>query len=150
MSLEKQLENWLWENNIPNVSVCRNLYSGFDIDAGTIKVSTAPMPQTDLFFQQFFYEYSDYIFNLRADTLRFLHEVGHAMTISNFDDLDLFIFKLTRDCNDGLEGYEAACAYWESPEEFAANMWLINFIFNNFEDALRLDMIFKGAKIYAT
>jgi hypothetical protein len=134
---------------MPNISVGIDLYSSFDQNSGTIKISTAPMPYTDLFFRQFLYEYSGFNFNLRADTLRFLHEVGHAMTISNFDDIELFLLQLLHNCDEDLEGYEAASAYWESPEEFAANMWLINFVFEHFENVFELNKIFEERKIYA-
>lgn len=73
--------------------------------------------------------------NLPYPMLAFLHEVGHYKTLDSIPCNDMYITWWIK----GILAYhrenEDIDLYWNTPDEYAANMWLINFA-NNHEEAI--------------
>lgn len=68
--------------------------------------------------------------DLDVITLSILHEVGHSETFKVFTEkewLDCAAIKELIYASD-TTGKDAAYAYWNVSDEFAANMWLIMFV----------------------
>jgi len=150
VNIERALENWLIKNGINNIEVALNIDNFFDTDKNIINFSLKPLLQTDCYFRQFIHEYGCTKENIPSLVLHFLHEVGHVMTIHKFSEDELFHFRISR-IFFGFEEhskFELAFNYWESPEEFAANIWTINFINNNFQEVQYLINIVNSCNIY--
>lgn len=91
-------------------------------------------------FRQFLYEYgcNEDLTNYDNNTLTFLHELAHCLTTSWFDNIEMVV------CNFQKESVDNAFDYWEVPDEFEANMVVVNFINTNPEAISELDNIFMG------
>lgn len=91
-------------------------------------------------FRQFLYEYgcNKNLTNYYNITLTFLHELSHCLTNNTFDDIEIIV------CNFQKEYVDNAFDYWYIPDEFEANMVVVNFINNNPEAIDELNNIFYG------
>ena len=110
--------------------------SGYDYGNNIIYIGKYDKP-IHMDFRQFLYEYGC---KEDADnqTLAFLHELGHALTQEHFDDFEMIIFNFKK------ESVYNSFDYWHIPDEFEANMFVINFMNNNPEAIRELDNIFEG------
>ena len=69
--------------------------------------------------------------------LAFLHELGHACTYNYFNDTEKLLYDLTKSFDPGESDMDFLMGhYWMIPDEFAANMWAIDFI-NNYIEAVK-------------
>ena len=146
-TFEYQLVKWLIDNNITNIDV--NLGIRFDYYNNTHIIECSPFIQEKVNkeLMRFFYEYGCK-HNISFFTMAFLHEVGHALTLSSFTE------KEYKDLMDTIEMANEAVKlnpkekeyfnfdwYWHMPHEFAANIWAINFINNHFDKIYALEKI---------
>ena len=76
-----------------------------------------------------------------------LHECGHVNTINQFSDSEIFLFDLGKQFDHGESDQEWLNRYWLIPDEFAANMWVVDFINNHIEAVEDLCNTFSSAWI---
>jgi hypothetical protein len=113
--------------------------SAYNYEDNVIYIGTDEQPiHTD--FRQFLYEYGckEDLTTCHNSTLTFLHELGHTLTDSNYNDLEQLVFKFQKE--DIYNSFD----YWHIHDEFEANMFVVNFINNNPEAVKELDNIFAG------
>ena len=122
------LTKWMHKNGIDCVIEISD-YFAYNRENNIIFIATERNEEVELLSEQFFYEYgADYV-GYGFFVLGLLHEIGHHFTMSCFDEIDLLIYQLNKDLFlDGESIHERAFNYWEIPDEFAANIWAINFI----------------------
>ena len=126
-----ELENWAGRNGISNVYCAPAIDFEYGVDEKAAYYSlfeTEDDEKDNAYFLQFLYEYG-----LEGEypewVLSLLHEFGHHMTIHYFGEevLDQYV-----DRKAALlkmeSGYARSCEYWLTDVEFAANMWLIDFV----------------------
>lgn len=135
--LNSSLNNWI--QKYLHFNGLKFLYmkeSAYDYKNNIIYIGKYDKPiHTD--FRQFLYEYGCKG-NANNHTLTFLHELGHALTYNHFDDFEMIIFNFKK------ESVYNSFDYWHIPDEFEANMFVINFINANPEAVKELDNIFMG------
>ena len=152
MSFKSEVVQWLCDNGFSSLDV--ELDSDFCYSTGedtdfnyvgecVIKVGTDRFDEIDKWFEQFLYEYGLEWMDL-GRVLPFIHELGHHNTIynfSNFERLAMYYSKF-RIFSDEEVTIEEMFKYWETPDEFAANVWAVNFINENISEVERLVNIF--------
>ena len=100
----------------------------YNVTNNTLLIATEKNSEVECYLEQFFYEYgADYV-GYGFFVLGILHELGHYFTLSSFDTEELLLCKIKKMLVNGETMYKTACEYWETPDEFAANIWAINFI----------------------
>ena len=131
-NFEKAVRSWLKKNNI-DCNICFEDDFGYQIDNNTIHIGIMEYENVSHWYEQLLYEYGlDYV-GILAPVLAFTHEIGHYMTINNFTKEELLICHLTKQFMNSEDEHDWFNKYWEVPDEFAANIWAINFINNNIE-----------------
>ena len=152
MSFKSEVVQWLCDNGFSSLGVEMNsdfCYStGEDIDFNyvnecVINVGVDHFDEIDKWFEQFLYEYGLEWMDL-GRVLPFIHELGHHNTIysfSNSERLAMYYSKF-RIFSDEEVTIEEMFEYWEMPDEFAANVWTVNFINKNILEVERLVNIF--------
>lgn len=127
-SVNKAIEQWLVENGFVGCQNEENDVFCFDSASDTLYWSfESPNEYTVKSYEQFLYEYGcDYYCGWWVSA--FLHELGHFMTVWNFSEIESLLLQLTK---VGMGPEE----YWLTPDEWAANVWAINFV-NEHPDAL--------------
>jgi hypothetical protein len=121
--------NWLTKNGISNIDIDFRENFCYDVDNHIIYCGTCTNEEGEKFFQQYLYEYgSDWGALLWGPMLCFLHELGHACTLPNFTPGELKVCHFLKGIIDEEEPYNWYFKYWDTPDEFAANMWVINFL----------------------
>lgn len=152
MSFKSEVIQWLCDNGFSNLGVKMNsdfCYStGEDINFNrigecVIYIGTDRFDEIDNWFEQFLYEYGLEWMDL-GRVLPFIHELGHYNTIYNFSDSErLAMYYNKFDIfSDEDATMEEMFEYWEMPDEFAANVWTVNFINKNISEVERLVNIF--------
>ena len=101
-------------------------------------------PEVSRYFEQFLYEYGLEYIGIFDPVLAFLHELGHRMTLDTFSETELKLFQITKEFSHEESEYDWYNSYWHIPDEFAANIWEINFINNFPEAAEELCMIYMN------
>lgn len=136
-TLNDNLNNWIQKYfHFNGLTFLYNKESGYGWQEQVIYIGKKDKPiHND--FRQFLHEYGCDI-NASNSVLTFLHELGHCLTDSNYDDLEQIIFKFQK------ESVHNAFDYWHILDEFEANMFVVNFMNNNPEAVKELDMIFEG------
>lgn len=152
MSFKSEVVQWLCDNGFSSLGVELNsdfCYStGEDTDFNcvgecVINVGIDRFDEIDNWFEQFLYEYGLEWMDL-GRVLPFIHELGHHNTIysfSNSERLAMYYSKF-RIFSDEEVTIEEMFKYWETPDEFAANVWAVNFINENISEVERLVNIF--------
>ena len=141
IKIEGALRKWLHDNEI-NCDI--DFDDDFCYDAAANKVTIGKKYNSDVrvLFEQFLYEYGMEYVGFDFYTLGFLHEIGHIFSYSNFSFIELVYCSMDKLFIDGSD--DAFC-YWEIDDEFAANVWAINFINEHIEAVEKLINIFlKG------
>ena len=100
----------------------------YNVTNNTLLIATEKNSEVECYLEQFFYEYGAEYVGYGFFVLGILHELGHYFTTPSFDIEELLLCKIKKMLVNGETMYKAACDYWEVPDEFAANMWAINFI----------------------
>ena len=128
---EVELKNWLKKQGFTGLDVVDSDEFLYDIDNHVIYFGVVSTSE-GIWFQQFVYEYGMEYCGIIPEVLAFLHEVGHNQTIDAFDNQDIVMdasAKFILGMNDDY--YNRMIKYWELPTEFAANMWVIDFVNNH-------------------
>ena len=130
---EEKVKAWLDKNGFNNLDVIDDDSFMYDIDNKTIHLGVVSTSE-GVWFEQFEYEYGMEYCGILPDVLAFLHEIGHDRTIEYFDIYDRerdiaakFILNMNEDDQSRM------MQYWELPMEFAANMWVIDFVNTHIE-----------------
>ena len=100
-----------------------------------ISIGIQAQPKLGRYFEQFLYEYGLEYCGIFDPVLLFLHEVGHHMTYDCFTSSEKSLYNITKQFSHSEYEQERLDQYWSIPDEFAANMWEIEFI-NNHIDAV--------------
>lgn len=131
---ETKVKNWLDKNGFNNLDVIDNDEFLYDYENHIIYMGVVSTSE-GIWFQQFAYEYGIKSLEIIPDVLAFLHEIGHSLTIDAFDDQSLTQDSMVKNilAMDDNYSYRHMCIYWELPTEFAANIWMINFVNNHIE-----------------
>ena len=138
--VEGALRKWFRDNGI-NCDI--DFDDDFSYDAAANKVTVGKEYDVDVrvLFEQFLYEYGMEYVGFDFQTLGILHEIGHFFTLGNFSMEELINCRFEKlFCEDDDDAFD----YWEIDDEFAANVWVINFINEHIEAAEKLANIFKG------
>lgn len=152
MSFESEVVQWLCDNGFSSLGVeldsdfCYSTGEDTDlnyVDECVINVGTDRFDEIDKWFEQFLYEYGLEWMDL-GRVLPFIHELGHYNTIYSFSNAErLAMYYSKFDIfSDEDTTMEEMFKYWETPDEFAANVWAINFINENISEVERLVNIF--------
>ena len=99
---------------------------------------------TDTLLAQFLYEYGlDKMYIKDMYTISFLHEIGHYFTLGQFTEEEWweYIYQQEHKMPQITDNYLRNFTYWELPVEFAANMWLINWIEQHPDEFQELQMM---------
>ena len=126
---------WLCEHDFSNLEIDFANDFGYinTDDLKCINIGIIPHPIEGNYFEQFLYEYGcDYV-DIPYQILCFLHELGHYNTVTNFSDEELWTYYFIKDIDEARISQEEYFKYWEIPDEFAANIWVINYINTHIE-----------------
>lgn len=130
---EVELNCWLRKNGF----VCDVEFDddfGYDRLTNTLIVGTIDYAEIGVWFDQFLYEYGAEYCGIFSSVLSLLHELGHKMTIGSFSDDELIVYDTFKNLmEDRMENYNMMYLYWEMPDEFAANAWVVDFINGNID-----------------
>jgi len=147
MALEKVLKDWLVRHHFDVVIDFGDDFS-YNTDYHILTFGTKSYPDVGRYFEQFLYEYGMEYTGIFDEVLCMLHELGHYMTIDNFDEgerVECFLFKhLIR--GEDFEWFEG---YWSVSDEFAANMWVVNYVNENIEAVEELCNLLLKENYYA-
>jgi hypothetical protein len=152
MSFKSEVVQWLCDNGFSSLDVELNsdfYYStGEDIDFNyvdecVINIGVDRFDEIDKWFEQFLYEYGLEWMDL-GRVLPFIHELGHYNTVYSFSNSERLAMYYNKFWifSDEDTTMEEMFKYWEMPDEFAANVWAVNFINNNISEVERLVNIF--------
>lgn len=140
--LTKELDNWIEKYfHFNGLTYRMDTFFGYNyVDHYIIISCLNNLKETHKKFRQFLYEYGAEAaaINFTNNSLAFLHELAHCLTTSNFDNIEMVV------CNFKKESVDNAFDYWEIPDEFEANMVVVDFINTNPEAVKELDNIFMG------
>ena len=152
MSFKSEVVQWLCDNGFSSLGVemdsdfCYSTGEDTDfnyVEECVINVGTDRFDEIDKWFEQFLYEYGLEWMDL-GRVLPFIHELGHHNTIysfSNSERLAMYYSKFDIFFDEDVT-MEEMFKYWEMPDEFAANVWAVNFINKNISEVERLVNIF--------
>lgn len=128
-NFEIKLHKWLKENNF-TCDVQFDDDFGYDMQKNILYIGMYGYPEVSRWFEQFLYEYGMEYTGIYDPVLCLLHELGHTRTIYNFSEKELQFFNFMKVMTEDerMENAEVMFQYWEMPDEFAANIWAINFI----------------------
>ena len=146
-NLNSNLENWCNKNGIKDINVKAGIDFFYNPTMKSVTyaiMTTSEMEKTDTDFLQFFYEYGE-VDGIGCSVLSFLHEVGHFMTLHLFSKSEKDTAKAykTTIVPSIKDRHERNYAYWLNPIEFAANVWVIEFIKNYYDAVIELGNIFQ-------
>lgn len=146
------IHNWLAKNGFNNIDLTTSLDFAYNITNNTIVIGTEKYPTVGRYFEQFLYEYGLEYSGIFDSVLAFLHELGHVYTIPAFSNAELMLYQIAKnftaeDFTNMETEQEKFNYYWELPDEFAANMWVINFVNNNIEAVEELCNIWMKVSI---
>ena len=131
-TFKSDMINWLCEIGLSNIEIDfeEDFGYAFDPDTGRhcINFGVVDYAETGKWFEQFCYEYGCDFVGIPAPVMSFLHECGHAFTLASFSDQELWLCEFSKAFDHGESDYDWMIRYWEFPDEFAANVWTINFI----------------------
>ena len=130
------LTNWLNKNGFEDVNLCFGEDFEcviFDDDSFGVQVGVQAYPEVSRYFEQFLYEYGLSYTGIFDPVLCFIHELGHSQTIRYFNAQEQLLCELAKQFNHSTNEQDCYNEYWEVPDEFAANMWTVNFINNHIE-----------------
>lgn len=163
VKLKNNLIHWLCAHNAANIEIDYEEDFGYaigDDDTRCINLGVTRWHEEAVYFEQFLYEYGCEYIDIPIPVLAFLHELGHHFTLSNFTDFELKFYETIKGALSNFTDFELKFCentksadteesdfdffyhYWELPDEFAANMWVIDFINNNIDDVNELSYIY--------
>ena len=127
--------NWLQKNGFEKLGICFNEDFAYIIDDNNIaiQIGVQSYPEVSRYFEQFLYQYGMEYTGIYDPVLCFIHELGHSQTIQYFNAQEQLLCELTKQFNHSTNEQDWYNEYWEIPDEFAANIWAVNFINNHIE-----------------
>lgn len=119
-----KLGNWARGIGFDGINVQLGDYSEYDREKRLITLGMAAQSETMRLYKGFLEErYGiEGLGPCPQQFLSFLHELGHAATLENFQEIELFCFEWLK------EGASSYRAYWCVPDEEAANEWAVEFL----------------------
>jgi len=150
------LINWLCSQNMSNIDI--NFAEDFgyttddDLGIHILNIGVIANNEGCNYFEQFLYEYGCEYLGIPYPILAFLHECGHINTLNQFSPSELYLYQITKQFSHDENPYEWYTNYWLLPDEFAANIWVINFINTHIDEVEQLCDIFihEWIKLRAT
>lgn len=138
--LHNNLINWLARNGFSNCDVDEGDVFSYDREDHVILCGPEEPEELGLWYAQYMYELGcENAPFLWSVTLAFLHEACHHITIDNFNETELMVYAFVKECID------CAGDYWDTPDEFAANVAVVDFIEKHFDAVLELqDILYDG------
>ena len=137
-TFKSNLNNWFVKNGFDNLPINFTEdfgYAIFEDGQVCINIGVQAYPEVGRYFEQFLYEYGLEYCGIYDPVLCLLHELGHHMTYRYFNDNEQVLYRLAKEFDHGEDQFTWLYRYWSIPDEFAANMWAINFV-NNHIDAV--------------
>ena len=114
------LEIWLARHGFANIEVCEGGDYQYYYLRHVIQWGMVTSERMDRDFAQFSYEYGLNYDSFNTSVLSFLHELGHAVTWSNFTEKEINLDSCAKEViTNGVD-------YWLLPTEFSATVWAIN------------------------
>jgi len=127
-NFEKNIVGWLEYNNF-DVGVMFEEDFGYDRESNTLHIGTLAYEDVCRWFEQYLYEFGMEYTGVYDPVLCLLHELGHYKTIDDFSEEELMVYDFAKNMlDDRMEIQEVMNKYWDSPDEFAANMWVVNYV----------------------
>ena len=145
---EVRLRAWL-ENQGFDCDIMFDDDFGYDWFENKLHVGTVTYPTTGRWFEQFLCEYGLEWFGILDPVLALIHELGHYATHESYSEEELYLFQAIKmfGTEDRMEEMNSMFKYWEVNDEFAANMWAIDYINWNIEVVQELiDIYFESWK----
>ena len=131
-NFEIAVHEWLRQNDIDcDISFAEDF--GYDVANNTLQIGTIAHEQIATWFEQFLYEYGMEYYGILHPVLSCIHEIGHYFTIKYFSLEEQLMLELAKMFIDADSECEFMNKYWEIPDEFAANIWAVNFINSHIE-----------------
>lgn len=146
-TFKSTMVNWLCAHGFSNLDIDFEEDFGYAYDdtVNCINIGTKRFDDVSNYFEQFLYEYGCEYCGIPGPVLSFIHELGHFMTISNFSNEELWFCAFAKKFDHGGTDQEEFFRYWEMPDEFAANMWAVDYINNHIDEVEDLTNTFFNA-----
>jgi len=144
-TFKNDIQNWLHKNGFNDLMLgfAKDFaYALFENNKTGIVIGVKGYPEIGRYFEQFLYEYGLEYSGILDPVLCFCHELGHHITFKFFTKEEKALFELSKQFDHGESDQEWLNKYWEIPDEFAANIWAINFINNHIEAVEELCSIY--------
>lgn len=141
-NFEKAIREWLKKNNF-NCDITFEDDFGYEWDTNILHIGILGYENVGRWFEQFLYEYGLEYVGIYEPVLALIHELGHYASLNDFEEEELKLLSVLKNFNDDRMGSQKQMnKYWELPDEFAANIWAINFINDNIEEIEALCRIY--------
>ena len=138
------IQNWLQKYNMPKINLDFSQDFAFDFKSDTLYIGVEAFEDVDEYFNEYLEKHGFEWENVPAPVLAFLHELGHANTIHDFNDSQIVFFDFCKQlANQQDDEKEAMFAYWDVPDEYAANRWLIDFSEENIDAMMELVQVYS-------
>ena len=128
---EANVSNWMQKYGFGQIKISCASDFAYNIEEKKIMIGTTAYPQISRYFEQFLYEFGMEYCGIYDAVLAFLHELGHACTINMFSGEEQLFCHLTKQFCTIEDEHEWFDFYWMVPDEFLANLWVIDFINSN-------------------
>ena len=141
---EQKLHEWFQENGF-TCNITFNEDFAYDINSNTIYIGIKGYSTIGRWFEQFLYEYGLDYTGIYDPVLCLCHELGHSMTTNQFSNKELRFFQFAKFMTEEnrMELSDIMFKYWEIPDEFAANLWAIEFVNNCIGQVCELCEIYR-------
>ncbi len=139
------ITDWLNKNGFAKLNISFGedfAYVLLDDEKLGIQIGVQAYPEVGRYFEQFLYEYGMEYTGIYDPVLCLLHELGHNQTLNYFDGKEQLLCELAKQFCHSENEHDWYNEYWETPDEFAANVWAINFINNHIEAVEELCCIY--------
>lgn len=141
---ETAIQDWFNKNGFGDCQIDYNDVFAYNYERHIVYIGIIEYEDMKPWLEQFLYEYGlDYV-GILMPALCLLHELGHHKTNHYFSKAEIFecafIKALTEDERES--NIENMFQYWEIADEFAANMWAIDFINEHIETVEELCQIY--------
>ena len=133
-NFKTDISNWFQKHGFGNLIVDFGedfAYSLFENNQTGIVIGLQGYPEVGRYFEQFLQEYGLEYTGILDPVLALIHELGHSKTLKYFSGNELSLYALAKEFDHGETEQEWFNYYWMIPDEFAANIWEVNFINDN-------------------
>lgn len=126
-SFNRALSMWFAKHGMPNIHFVEGEEFCYYPEWHAVQWGIFMNNEQENMFAQFMYEYG-LKENINPFVISLLHEVGHYMTLHQFNEVDVNLDHAAKQVAAGAANgitIDTHYWYWELPTEFAANMWAI-------------------------